>query len=53
VPEVLAPSLELFRCPANPLAQLGKRIAERMRVELLQPRSLECFLEYCPDRPRV
>ena len=53
VPEVLAPRFELFGRSADLLAQLGKRVAERMRIGIGEAGADERLLEDFPDRRRV
>ena len=50
VAEVLAPRLELLGRVADLLAQLGKRVAERMRIGVGEAGADERLLENFPDR---
>jgi hypothetical protein len=50
VPQILAPGLEFFWCPAQTLAELGQRLAKRVWIGVGQPRAGERLFEDRPDR---
>ena len=49
VAEVLAPGLELLRCVAKALAELGQGSAEAVRIEVWKSGLCEGLLEDLPD----
>ena len=53
MPQVLAPRLELLGCSTDFLTQMHQSFAEAVRIEIRQPRALECRLENLPNRRRV